>query len=492
MSQTLKKDFIGDVIDYIKSNRVFDLLTLSKNQQHIIISNLGKIEKNLEEITFLEKDCFGFWQKVPFLKAPFTILNQSGVPLADSGELKNPFFIKQWVNETIFEIVRHVVQQFFSYGTNKSSSYEFFLIKEIVKEVYGCNDLKDQQLLSETHLVNESVINFHTAIKDVLIDDALVKCVSEIRDHVTLFEYTFSLPNKRSFIRHGQNWVNLLPTLALSQQECLLLSRDGKYDDRCEKWLEISESDVNWKVSISKSVNEYTKKVPVASLRALIGKNISHSLAIMQKANISPLSNSALFSYVGKIFNNREIFEENYQMYAYCLEKIVSHISKRVSVECETILEIIYDAQVFENLLKFYRNGQISAQDFDKVFLIANLEVSLAIQSEFESLVSKCDLVSYKLQDGNDQDYVTILENPKSGLEFDLYEKCLFLMNYFDLPSSTLKNLKWWYIHVSHYRVLVCEYHNEKKIHEIYSMKDVLSIQETQAIKQIMQKIENL
>lgn len=492
VSLKYKTEIIAEVLKFALDNRVFDLIGWSEENgtTELTICNLGKIIRNQDQVAFQEKDHLGFWQKVPFLKAPMRIINDSGKPIFDSGDLENPHFVKGWVEEVIFEIVRHVIQHFFSLYKEKSTAYEFFLIKEIILSLKKCEQGKDQQLLNpDFNQVSKFVCDFHHAVKNILWDEQLANSVAKVRDNVTLFELTFSIPNRSAFMTQERDWAAMLTSLATQRKECLLLSKNGVYDN-CEEWADGLGEPTEWKNPQDRAVIAYIKRIPLQSLRALINRNVKHSLEILRLANIPPTAPLGLFVYVAKVFEHKDISLSKYKLYAHCLNRIVDYVSNKLSNGYNTIFQVCYSSKLFEMLLTcFDEKGILDEGGVKSAFSLVSANIAAAIQDSFEEMAEAEELDIYTLKDGDKRNYFAVLNKPSDCEQFELYEKCIFLVG--DINSSLLRcdDLEWWYAHIEDYRILISR-NADGDIIEIYSITTPLTDQEIIATQKILKKID--
>lgn len=458
MNMIQKKAFIQDVLEYIREQRVFDLVSFNRNNDvpEIVISNMGKIQKSADGIVFLEKDCFGIWQKVPFLKAPFRILDNDGIPYADSQEFQNDEMMISWIHDSVHETIRHIVEQLIK-DRGVEKSFEFFLIKEIAAEVLNSDAFADQQLLSKNFQeCKEKIMSFHQAIKESLLDDALNKCMADLRSEVTLFEFTFTLPNKQKFLQYGKNWINILPTLAKAQAECFLLSQKGCFADSCQDWVEDAGESTEWNKTVPVHLQNYIKHIPVNSLRAIIGNNTSHIIAIMQLANIDPHTETPFFSYLGKSMNAMEIDSSQYRIYADVVAQIFEYVEDCAKKGYNSILSVCSSVNLMQSLLDIYKSKE-DDKALKSSMAIKAIKAYLAgwISDEFNNLVANNRVDYYQLNAQAERDFVAILGKPDDTKQFQLYEKCALLVG--DTENGLIENddLDWWFIHVDDYRVLV-------------------------------------
>lgn len=495
MNTNQKKVFVDEVIEHMVKNRVFDLLSLNENDDsiEIIICNFWKIQKNKETMSFFEKDCLGLWQRVPFLKAPFRILDNNGVALADSIEMKSDIQVKSWVQESVTEIVRHVVEKSIQ-GSTCEKSFEYFLIKEVVGIVTTCDKFADQQLLNPNFSeIKQTVVGFHRVIKQYMLDESLNKCLSNLRDDVTLFEFTFTLPNKQRFLQYGQNWMNILPSLAKAQTECLLLSKKGCFVETCKDWVEEAGNKTEWDKDVPFHLQSYIKHIPVNSLRAVIGKNISHILAILQLANVDPTASVGFFTYVGKSLNEMEISASDYNELSDVIGQVYAYTINKVDNGYGAILSMCHSGNLISSLLAEYREaGKVVPVQQTKAHQALRSYMAATVIDDFDKLVAKQELTYYSLGGVNSVNYVSVLGNPNDNFQFQLYEKCVLLIGDTEKKHLDHDDLEWWYFHLDDYRVLISIVQGEgveQGLCNLYSNK-ALNKDEIVAIKGIVRNIE--
>lgn len=496
MNTSQKKAFVRDVVEYMREKRVFDLVSLNQNNDvyEIVICNHGKIQKTADSLVFLEKDSFNFWQKVPFLKAPFRILDSNGIPYIDSEDFKNDESVKSWVEDSISEIVRHVVERLIK-DSGVGKSFEYFLIKEVIAEVVNGDSCSDQQLLLKNlSECKNYVMLFHAVIKECLLDDVLSRCVSKLRDNVTLFEFTFTLPNKQKFLQYGQNWINILPSLAKAQTECLLLSQKGCFIDSCKDWVEDAGDITEWDKDIPFHLQSYIKHIPINSLRAIIGKNISHIVAILQLANIDPQTASPFFAYIGKSMNAMQINSNEYRIYADVVAQIYQHVEGSVQNGYSSILNACLSINLMQSLVAEHKNkgGYGSLEGSDALQSLKPYFASV-IGDGFDKLVANEEVDYYRLSNQVGNNYVAVLGVPSDSKKFYLYENCVLLVGDTQNTQSENDDLEWWFLHLDDYRVLVSLVEGATigdDLCNMYSNKN-LSSNEIAAINGVIRNIQN-
>lgn len=497
VSDTKKEKLVQEIINYMAKSRVFDLVQVAfkDNTTEILISNLGKIQKKDQVIQFFERDYLGFWQKVSFLKAPFRILDEAGIPLINSNELTQDHQIKSWVQESIQETVRHVVEQFFRNYTVNDISFEFQLTREVQKRVLETDQFRTQQLFNENfEELKGVVLLFQSLIKEHLLDDSLAKCISNLRDNVTLFDFTFTLPNKQKFLEYGENWMNLLPTLAKSQTECLLLSQNGCYAELCEGWLEDASELTEWDLSVPFHLQAYIKHIPTCSLRLIVGNNTPAILSILQLANIDPNAPSAFFSYANKVFSTKVVEAADHVCFAECLAHVYDFVKPKMDNGYYAILDICFDSKLFELLAAQYKNNnELTKEALRSVFGEMKKDIGKLITIDFEALVEKNKLNTYRLSGACSSNYVAILQEPSCMSGFQLYEKCTYYVGDTSVQLVENDDLEWCFVHVGEYRILVSRICSgldaQQNIVNICSLASALNKDEIEAVYAILNKI---